>query len=177
MVKQTTVAGLSGLVAAALLVAACSESVGPQRTGLRSPAFDVGGDQLNGTLNESGTMLIKGFNPANPHHGDAIVATFYWLGSTNIIDSVTDVLTTTPYTPVGNKYTLVEYVTAGGISMATYVATNVQNFPDPNTRDAQVLAVRANLAQSVTDGMELISAWSGVGAVSTAHRSATGSGS
>ncbi len=183
MVKQTTVAGLSGLVAAALLVAACSESVGPQRTGLRSPAFDVGGDQLNGTLNESGTMLIKGFNPANPHHGDAIVATFVWLGSTNIIDSVTDVLTTTPYTPVGNTYTLVEYVAAGGISMATYVATNVQNFPDPysDPSGTYILAVRANLSAPVTDGGAMISAWSGVyptlaGALGT-HRSASGSGS
>src|SRR5438094_152234 len=76
---------------------------------------------------------------------------------------------------------LVEYVTAGGVSMATYVATNVQNFPYPNTSDAQVLAVRANLSTSVTDGGVLISAWSGVAGVTTqalgAHRSASGSGS
>src|SRR5712692_4213215 len=162
MVKQTTVAGLSGLVAAALLVAACSESVGPQRTGLRSPAFDVGGDQLNGTLNESGTMLIKGFNPANPHLGDAIVATFIWLGSTNIIDSVTDHLTDPQSTRVGNKYQLVDYVTAGGVSMATYAATNVQNFPDAGTDPNAIVAVRADLSQSVTEGGVILAAYSGV---------------
>src|SRR5229473_3197746 len=126
-------------------------------------------------------MLIKGFNPTNPHLGDAIVATFLWLGSTNIIDSVTDVLTTTPYTPVGNKYTLVEYVTAGGISMATYVATNVQNFPDPNTTDSQLLAVQANLSAPVSDGGIMLSAYGGVTAVYAqalgGHRSASGSGS
>src|SRR3989441_2895456 len=126
MAKRTAVARLPGLVAAALLVAACSESFGP-----KYPELAVVGGEQNGTLNESGTMLIKGFNPTNPHHGDAIVATFLWLGSSNIIDAVTDVLTTTPYTPVGNKYTLVAYVTAGGVSIATYVATNVQNVPDP----------------------------------------------
>jgi len=162
MNKRTTVAGLTALLGATLLGLGCSDSVAPERPSLRQPAFDVGGDQLNGTLNESGTMLIKGFNPTNPHHGDAIVATFLWLGSSNIIDAVTDVLTTTPYTPVGNKYTLVEYVTAGGVSMATYVATNVQNFPDPAPTDAYILAVRANLSQSVTDGGAMISAWSGV---------------
>ena len=181
MNKRTTVAGLTALLGATLLGLGCSDSVAPERPSLRQPAFDVGGDQLNGTLNESGTMLIKGFNPTNPHHGDAIVATFLWLGSSNIIDAVTDVLTTTPYTPVGNKYTLVEYVTAGGVSMATYVATNVQNFPDPAPTDAYILAVRANLSQSVTDGGAMISAWSGVyptlaGALGE-HRSASGSGS
>src|SRR5256712_4936926 len=153
MAKRTAVARLPGLVAAALLVAACSESFGP-----KYPELAVVGGEQNGTLNESGTMLIKGFNPTNPHHGDAIVATFFWLGSTNIIDSVTDVLTTAPsYTPVGNRYNLVEYVTSGGISMATYVATNVQNFPDPNDpTNGVVLAVRANLSTSVQDAGMLI---------------------
>src|SRR5713226_1730824 len=109
MNKQTSIAGLTALLAGTLLAVGCSDSIGPSagRPGLRGPAFDVGGDQLNGTLSENGRMLIKGFNPTNPHLGDAIVATFLWLGSTNIIDSVTDVLTTTPYSPVGNKYTLV----------------------------------------------------------------------
>jgi PKD repeat protein len=138
-------------------------------------------DQQNGAIGESGTMLIKGFNPTNPHLGDAIVATFVWVGSTYIIDSVTDVLTTNPYTPVGNKYTLVEYVTSGGISMATYVATNVQNFPDPNPTSGQVLAVRANLSASVTDGGVLLSAWTGVNAVAAQalgnHSSRAGAGS
>jgi hypothetical protein len=190
MLRRTTIAGAC---AVAVLAAACSEPAGlnqrnsDQRT-LTAPLFQTATlqagitlDQENGTLRESGTMLIKGFNPTNPHRGDAIVATFYWIGSTNIIDSVTDVLTTAPvYQPVGNKYTLVEYVTAGGISMATYVATNVQNFPDPNVGDI-VLAVRANLSQPVIDGGVKISAWSGVDAVSAlpvgSHRSASGSGS
>jgi len=48
-------------------------------------------------------------------------------------DSVVDVLTTSPYTRVGNSFTLVEFVRAGNYSMATYIATNIQNFPDPNT--------------------------------------------
>src|SRR2546427_820399 len=130
-------ASLPRLWAAALLAAGCSDAFSPARRAPDAPRFATQApgtgivlDQMNGTLHESGTMLIKGFNPTNPHNGDAIVVTFSWLGSTNTIDSVTDVLTTTPFTPVGNKYTLVSYVTAGGISMATYVATNVQNFPD-----------------------------------------------
>jgi len=84
-------------------------------------------------------------------------------------------------TPVGNTYTLVEYVTAGGFSMATYVATNVQNFPDPNPDDATVLNVDAVFSSPVTDAGCLLSAWSGVNAVAAqavgAHRSAWGSGS
>ena len=148
-----------------------------------NPAASITLDQCIGTLSASGSMLIKGFNPTNPHNGDAIIATFFWLGSTNIIDSVTDVLTTAPYTPVGNAYTLVEYVTAGGMSMATYVATNVHNFPDGYQRPAQdsILAVRANLSQPVTDGGVLLSAWTGANAVFAqalgAHSSASGSGS
>jgi hypothetical protein len=141
-------------------------------------------DQQNGTLGASGRLLIKGFNPTNPHRGDAIVATFFWLGSTNIIDSVVDVLTTAPsYTPVGNRYTLVEYATAGGYSMATYVATNVQNFPDPNTDPFQgdILAVGAYLSQPVSEGGVTISAWTGVNTVAAqslgAHRSGSGSAS
>jgi hypothetical protein len=148
-----------------------------------NPAPGITIDQCNGTFGENGSMLIKGFNPTNPHHGDAIIATFFWLGSTNIIDSVTDVLTSAPYTRVGNTYTLVEYVTAGGMSMATYVATNVQNFPDGYQRPAQdsILAVRANLSQPVTDGGVLLTAWSGANTVFAqalgAHSSASGSGS
>jgi hypothetical protein len=157
---------------------ACTETVGPRRTGLGSPAFAL--DQSNGTFGESGRMLIKGFNPKNPHVGDAIIATFFWVGSTNIIDSVTDVLTTSPYTRVGNQYTLVEYVTAGGISMATYAAFNVQNFPDTSTRDDHILAVRADLSDSVTGGI-MITAYTGVASVTAQgmgpHRSASGTGS
>src|SRR2546427_148385 len=184
--KRTRVAGFPQLLVAALLAAECSEPVGPERhapvaADVTPAATGIALDQLNGGVGQSGNVFIKGFNPTNPHLGDAIVATFFWLGSTNIIDSVTDVLTTTPYTPVGNTYTLVEYVTAGGVSMATYVATNVQNFPDPAPTDAYILAVRANLSQSVTDGGAMISAWSGVyptlaGALGE-DRAAPGSGS
>ena len=188
MYSRTTTLGLAGLLGAALLAAGCSEPVGPSRNALDAPRFAVtaGGialDQQNGTLNESGTVLIKGFNPTSPHVGDAIIATFFWAGSTNIIDSVTDVVTTNPYSPVGNRYILVDYVTAGGFSMATYVATNVQHFPDAynNARQDSILAVRANLSQAVTDGGVLISAYTGVNAVSAlalgAHHSAVGSGS
>ena len=185
MSKRTTFAVLAGLLAATLLPVGCSDAVSPERRGPTAPlfAFSASGitlDQQNGALNQSGTQIIKGFNPTNPHLGDAIVATFYWLGSTNIIDSVTDVLTTTPFTPVGNTYTLVEYVTAGGISMATYVATNVQNFPDPNPPNELVLAVRANLSLPVLDGGVKISAWIGVEDVFAqavgAHRSASALG-
>ncbi len=188
MDKRTTAAGLPGLLAAALLAAGCRDTLSPERRGLGAPAFDAVGqgivlDQLNGKVSDNGTEVWQNFQPTNPHVGDAIIATFVWVGSTNIIDSVTDVLTTTPFTPVGNKYTLVEYVTAGGISMATYVATNVQNFPDAYSDPAGTysLAVRANFSAPVADGGVLISAWTGVNAVAAqalgAHRSASGSGS
>src|SRR2546427_6317857 len=181
-------ASLPRLWAAALLAAGCSDAFSPARRAPDAPRFATQApgtgivlDQMNGTLHESGTMLIKGFNPTNPHNGDAIVVTFSWLGSTNTIDSVTDVLTTTPYTPVGNKYTLVSYVTAGGISMATYVATNVQNFPDAYSDPAgtYILAVRANFSAPVSGGI-LMSAWSGVNTVAAqalgASSKASGSG-
>jgi hypothetical protein len=179
----------AGLLGAALFVAGCREAVGPERgpSGAQgvAPSLALAGpgtagftlDQWNGTLNASGTILIKGFNPTNPHRGDAIVATFFWVGSTNIIRSVTDHLTDGNFTPVGNTYTLVDYVTAGGVSMATYVATNVQNFPDAGTNPAEILAVRANLSQSVTDGGMVISAYSGPTAALSAHASRSGSGS
>lgn len=193
---RTTITKLPTFVAAALLATACSESVGPgnrgpsTNPGLATPSFATAAtfagialDQLNSTLGPAGQLLIKGFNPTNPHRGDAIIATFYWVGSTNIIDSVVDVLTTNPYTPVGNKYALVEYVTAGGYSMATYVATNVQNFPDPNVDPGQsdILAVGAYLSEPTTDGGVSLSAWTGVNVVAAhalgAHRSASGTGS
>jgi len=175
------------LVTSALAVIGCKETVGPRRGGPGTPLFSYSAsgitvNQVNGSMRESGPLLIKGFNPTNPHHGDAIIATFFWLGSTNIIDSVVDVLTTTPYTRVGNQYHLVEYVTAGGYSMATYVATNIQNFPDPNTDPGQgdILAVGAYLSQPVTDGGVTISSWTGIEDNFTValgeHRSSSGSG-
>jgi len=94
---------------------------------------------------------------------------------------VTDVLTGTPFTPVGNKYELVDFVSDGTISLATYVATNVQNFPDAGTNPGQILAVRADLKVPVTNGCIAISAWTGVaGTMSQAlgeHRTASGTAS
>ena len=177
------------LLVATLLAVACSDSVSPERPSLRAPVTaDAAAEAapgialagFNGTLPpQSGTTLGKEFQPANPPLGSTVIATFVWLGSTNIITSVTDVLWTGQQ--VGNTYQLVEYVTAGGYSMATYVATNVQNFPDPNDPSTGVvLAVRANLSDSVADGGLLISLWSGVDGVSTqalgAHHSGFGSG-
>src|SRR3989442_5467354 len=188
MYKRTTWTGLSGLLAAVLLAVSCADPVGPRPEGRGpgAPRFDVaasGGialDQLNGKRGET-TTIWQGFHPTNPHLGDAIVVTFYWIGSTNNLTRVYDHLGDASFTPVGNTYNLVEYVTAGGISMATYVATNVQNFPDPNDPSTGVvLAVRANLSDSVADGGLLISSWSGVDGVSTqalgAHHSGFGSG-
>jgi len=70
---------------------------------------------------------------------------FFWFGAPggvtgNIIYSVTDVLTTTPYTPVGTKYELVEFVSDGTILDGDLLGTNVQNFPDAGTADNQILA-------------------------------------
>src|SRR3989449_11175625 len=184
MHTRTTVARLPRLLAVALFAAGCRDAVGPERHAPSGPQFATVAtapalDQVNGTLGGSGTALLKGFNPTNPHVGDALIATFFWPGSPNIITSVTDPLP--EGTPVGNPYTLVEYVTAGGISMATYVATNVQNFPDPNPTQETVLVVQANLSSSVTDGGVMLSAYTGVNAVFAqavgAHQSASGAAS
>jgi hypothetical protein len=179
MCKPTPCTGVLSLLAITLFAASCNDSVSPAPGFLGTPMFSAALDQKNGTFGESGTHLVKGFNDINPHRGDAIIATFFWLGSSNIIASVTDHLSSG--TPVGNTYNLVEYVTAGGISMATYVATNVQNFPDPNTTSADVLVVDATLSTSVTDGGIMLAAYSGVTPVYAQalgqHRSSSGSGS
>jgi hypothetical protein len=195
MIGRILRSGLTRLAIATLALVGCRDSVAPRpvvddaqppNSGI---AFSAGGaanvvggtlalDQSNSTLWESGTMLIKGFNPTNPHRGDAIIATFIWTGSTNIITSVTDVLTAPGFPVVGNTYNLVEYVTSGGISMATYLATNVQNFPDPNNpADGVVLAVRALLSEPVADGGAVLSAYGGIAVELGQHRSASGSGS
>src|SRR6266566_6002376 len=172
-------AGLLRIAAAGLLAAACSDAVAPRP---RPPSiggieFDVASsDRVNSSVGQTGTAIIGAF-ATNPHQGDAVVATFFWLGSSNLIDSVTDQLANG--TRVGNTYTRVDYVQAGGISMATYVATNVQNFPDTNDSNTRLL-VRASLSSAVTDGGIIISAFGGVAgtfaeAVDTA-RSASGSG-
>jgi len=173
-----------------MLAAACREPVGPPHPG--TPGFAVAAgsgitlDQMVGELNETGHHIAKAF-ATNPHLGDAIVATFFWSGP-NTITTVADHLCDTipqpsgyPGTPVGNTYTLVESASAGSISMATYVATNVQNFPDPNPDHNTALCVHAIFAQPVTDGGVLLSGWSGVDGVTAQalgeHRSASGSGS
>jgi len=174
--------GVAVLVAAALLAVSCGESVAPERSGARPPgllpALDVVGGENNGTFGASGNAILKGFNPTNPHVGDAIIATFFWVGSSNIITRVSDHLT--DGTPVGNTYSLVEYVTAGGMSMATYVATDIRNFPDPNPNQDKVLVVQADLSIAITSGGVLLSAYSGVQAVSAqalgGHHSASGLG-
>jgi hypothetical protein len=166
------------------------QATGPGVTSATSALFNItpppgGGAPIalwgfNGTLPpQSGTTLGKEFNPQNPPLGSTVIATFVWRGSTNIITSVTDELWTGRQ--VGNTYTLVEYVTAGGISMATYVATNVQNYPSPKGVLGEELLVRAHLSTAVSAGGALVSAFTGVNPVSAqalgAHRSATGSGS
>ena len=183
---RTTIAGLSSLLGAAVLAAGCSDPAGPAnsaRLPLGTPSFAVAGshamtlDQRNGTTNAQGTAILKGFNSTNPHRGDAIIATFYWAGSTNIITSVTD--HETNGTPIGNTYTLADYVTAGGFSMATYVATNVQNFVDPYNEAMggdHILVVQANLSSPITQGGVMISAYQGVTVSLGARRSASGSG-
>ena len=124
-----------------------------------------------------GTHVGKQFD-ANPHLGDAIVATFTWRGSTNTITTVTDHLE--DGTPVGNTYTLVDYVTADGWSTATYVATNVRNFPYPALTPDKVLAVHAIFSNVISDASEMISAYRGVDPVTAvalgAHSAASGSG-
>jgi hypothetical protein len=174
-------------LAALVLVAACRDAVSPERHGSVSHVAAAQGsvitlDQQNGVFaqepwGENGTHIGKGFDPRNPHLGDAIVVTFFWHGSTNTIFEVTDHLSDANQTPVGNTYTLVEYVTAGGLSMATYVATNVQGFSDADTASDKILAVHALFSEHVTGGVK-ISAWSGVNAVTAqalaAHRSASG---
>jgi len=193
MNARTSIARLPVLLATALLLVGCGEAAGPaSHNHVGAPNFAVSAstgirlDQMHGTLMESGMHIGNGFSPVNPHLGDAIVATFFWSG-TNAITTVTDHLCDTapqpsgyPGTPVGNNYTLVESASAGGISMATYVATNVQNFPDPNPDPSTALCVHAIFAVPVTDGGVLISAWSGVSSVSAQalgqHRSAAGAG-
>ena len=103
MNTRTTIIGLAGLLATTLLVVGCTDPVAPERSLLGAPNLVVVADQSNGTLGANGTAILKGFNPTNPHRGAAIIATFFWGGSTNIITSVSDHLT--DGTPVGNPYT------------------------------------------------------------------------
>src|SRR6266700_2202648 len=188
-----TVLGFAAVVGgAAILAAGCSDPLSPRGSSVGVPVFATTAptgapitlDQNNGSLAAANTaVLLKGFNPTNPHTGDAIVATFFWTGSTNIITGVIDHLANG--TPVGNTYTLVDYYTAGGLSMASYVAINVQNFPDaygvPGGAQDSILAIEADLSQPVSHGGVQITAYTGVGSVAAlalgAHASTDGTGS
>jgi hypothetical protein len=174
----------------AALVVACHDAVAPpdpRHSGatVATAPGTITLDQQSSVLNDGtawpggGTHVGKDFGPTNPHLGDAIVATFFWRGTTNTITAVTDHLCDVNNTPVGNAYTLVDYVTAGGYSMATYVAANVQNFPDPATTSDQKLCVHAIFAGAITEGGMIISAYQGVSTTAAlgAYHSATGSGS
>jgi hypothetical protein len=160
---------IPGILAAALLAGACGESVGPaaERDGPGAPLFSFSANGIQftrggGSLRASGRTLVKGFDLGNPRLGDAIIVTVYWVNSTAVVDSVVDFIANSSLTRVGNKYHPVEYVTGGGYSMATFIATNVQNFPDASTTFGQILAVRAYLSDSVPDGGLKMSAFSGV---------------
>lgn len=180
---------LTFLLALAVLTAGCGDSLSPSHMPASFAA--VGGATSSITLDQSeaavnigvpwaagGTHVGKEFD-ANPHLGDAVVATFVWRGTSNTITTVTDHLE--DGTPVGNTYTLVDYVTSGGWSMATYVATNVGNFPDPAPTPDKNLAVHAIFSDTITDGGEMITAYRGVSLLLAtavgAHRFATGMGS
>src|SRR2546426_5017345 len=192
MFQRSTAAALSRLVAIAFLAVGCRDAVSPQPHVMRgvglaaATSAGIALDQQNGVFGDAipwgngGTHVGKGFDPRNPHVGDAIVATFFWVGSTNTITIVTDHLSDAAQTPVGNTYTLIDYVTLGGISMATYVATNVQGFPDASTSFDSILAVHAIFSNSIAEGGMLLSAWSGVSSASAralgAHSSASGTG-
>ncbi|HET7789919.1 MAG TPA: PKD domain-containing protein [Gemmatimonadales bacterium] len=177
----------SGLILAALAVA-CTDNMGPggpdDSRNVKNAATTASGIALDkeiGTLNEQNQdTLAKGFNPANPHLGDAIVATFFWTGPATIV-SVSDFETNAAHTPIGNTFHLVEQVSAGGISMATYVATNIQGYPDPNPDPTIVYAVRAIMSQPVPDGGVDLSTYSGVAPVFTdalgGHSSGSGASS
>ena len=165
MSKRITFAVLAGLLAVTLLPAGCRDSVSPER---RAPEFAVAAasgialDQQNGGLGPTASTVIKkGFNPTNPRLGSAIIATFFWLGSTDIIPAVTDHLA--DGTPVGNTYTLVASVTADNIAMATFVATNVQNFPEGTFPSGEkILVVEGTFSAPIVDGGILISSYTGV---------------
>jgi len=193
MRTSTLIARLGLLPGLALFAAGCGDVLtAPPRSPTLpagTPSFATGSpsgivlDQQNGVLNDGipwasgGTHVGKGFDPTNPHRGDAIVATFVWRGTTNTITTVTDHLSDAAQTPVGNTYTLVDYVTMGGYSMATYVATNVQGFPDPNTSPDGVLAVHAIFSDMISEGGVMLSAWTGVSGVTAQALGAHGSGS
>lgn len=186
------------LIGLAFLAAACGDPMHPDRQATTGPGgggvraalvppngvatkitYDGGeaASHIETGWPAGGTHVGKQFD-ASPHLGDAIVATFTWLGSSNTITTVTDHLE--DGTPVGNTYTLVEYVTADGWSSATYIATNVRNFPDPAPNPDKVLAVHAIFSDVISDASEMISSYRGVSPVTAlavgAHSAASGNG-
>jgi PKD repeat protein len=188
-VSTTLTRGL--LFAAVGVAAACSDAAGPARP---TPRFGVGPagttgvtlDQLSGIANDpepwgqGETHVGKNF-VANPPVGDAIVATFFWRGTSNTIIQVTDHLCDVNNTPVGNTYVLEDYVTQGGYSMATYVALNAQNYPFPAPTSDQLLCVHAIFSNQLSEAGMIISAYRGVALDAAtalgAHRTASGTAS
>jgi PKD repeat protein len=175
---------LSPVVAAAVLTVACSDNLGPvaRESRIAGPAAAgtagaIAVDKQVGTLGERDTtVLAKGFNGGDPQTGDAMVATIFWSG-TNTLLSVADFHTDVNRTPLNNTYHQVgPVVTAGGVSMATFVATNIQGFV-PNQDPSVVYAVQATFSQKVTDGGLLLTAFSGVAPVFTDAMGASSSAS
>jgi hypothetical protein len=181
------------LLTLALVAAGCGDPVHPDATapnsaqpsfataaGVPSPVTFDGGEassHIETGWPAGGTHVGKQFD-VNPHIGDAIVVTFTWRGSSNTITTVTDHLE--DGTPVGNTYTLVDYVTSNGWSMATYIATDVRNFPDPAPDPSKILAVHAIFSDVISDASEMVAAYGGVSPVTAAalaaHSAATGNG-
>jgi len=172
------------VLVAAFFAAGCNDTGTPGTGGLGEPLLDVAMDQQNGTMAATigGSLLAKGFNPTNPHLGSAVVATFLWSGPTSIA-TVHDRLANGQ--PVGNTYHLVEHVSNGVVTMETYVATNVQGFPDPccslvNNGQDSIYVVEAFMSAPLVEGGTIISAYSGVEADWTTalgpHRSNSGVG-
>ncbi|HXI33126.1 MAG TPA: PKD domain-containing protein [Gemmatimonadales bacterium] len=169
------------LFVAVVLTAACSDQLGPLGsdsrvkgpTGFAATAGPITFDRQVGTLGEDTSVLAKGFNGGDPQTGDAVIATIFWSG-TGTLQSVTDFHTDVNRTPLNNTYTQVgPVVTAGGISMATFVATNIQGFV-PNQDPSVVYAVQASFSQRVHGGL-LLTAFSGVAPVFTDAMGATSS--
>ena len=184
MHRPAKLASLPRIVAATLLAVACGDAVSPDRPAESSPAFSHTGESLGldqnngftGTAPGGTTVVPKGFNPVNPHLGSAVVATFFWRGTTSVT-TVNDRLA--DGTPLANTYTKVDSITAGGVTAVTFVATNVQGFPDPNPTPETALVVRANTSVPIVDGGVMLSAYTGVSpGLAEAlgeHRSAAGS--
>src|SRR5687768_863077 len=99
MEQRFAFARRAGLLAVTLLAVNCSDSVGPKRNAVGSPAFSFSpnGITLNthsGALGyQATTNIIKGFDAAHPRNGDAIIASVYWVNGgnrANLVAAVTD---------------------------------------------------------------------------------------